>query len=153
VSRGRIPLHRRQRRPPPRLPPDPASACAPFVAAVALGSRALPPAAATPPNVALPWSPPLRGDELPEGTATVCGAESAANRVADPPAGAPGGLVLQPATALPQTPVECKHLLCCLHCEWSCRWRQECCRQRGRKGRTWRRQPAIRSSRDSANSS
>jgi hypothetical protein len=98
-------MHRRRRRPPPTLPPDPASACAPFVATVALGSRAPPPKAPMPRDVALSWSPPLRGDEQPEGTATGCGAESAADRVADPPAGAPGGRVLQPATALTQTPV------------------------------------------------
>jgi hypothetical protein len=53
------------------------------VAAVALGSRAPPPAAATPPEVALLWSSPLCDDEQPEGTVTGCGAESAANRVAD----------------------------------------------------------------------
>jgi hypothetical protein len=70
-----------------------------------LGSRAPPPAAATLPDVALLWSPPFRGDEQPEGTATGCGAESAADRVAAPPAGAPGGRVLQPATALLRTPV------------------------------------------------
>jgi hypothetical protein len=57
-----------------------------------------PPAAATPPNVALSWSPPLRGDEQPEGTATGFEAELATDQVAAPPAGAPGGRVPQPAT-------------------------------------------------------
>jgi hypothetical protein len=87
-------MHRRQPRPPPRLPLNLASACAPFVVVVVLGSRVSPPAAATTPEVALPWSLPLHGDEQPEGTATGCGAESVADRVATPPAGAPGGRVL-----------------------------------------------------------
>jgi hypothetical protein len=65
-----------------------------------------PPAVATSPEVVLSWSPPLRGDEQHEGTATGCRAESAADRVAAPPAGVPGGRVLQPTAALPRTPVE-----------------------------------------------
>jgi hypothetical protein len=102
VSRGHIPLHRR--RPPARLPPDPASACAPSVAAVALGSHALPPGATTPLEVELLWPPPLCGDEQPEGTATGCGAELAADRVAAPPTDTLGGLVSQLVVASPLMP-------------------------------------------------
>jgi hypothetical protein len=56
-----------------------------------------------PPEVALLWSPPLCGDEQPEGTVTGYGAELAVDQVAAPPAGAPGGRVLQPADARPRT--------------------------------------------------
>jgi hypothetical protein len=81
------------------------SACAPLVAIVVLGSCAPQPTAATPPDVALPWSPPLRGDKQPDGTAMGCVAETSAYRVAAPPAGALGGRMLPSTAALPRTPV------------------------------------------------